>query len=114
MIRLHRQLSVRHNCRILTWPTRGTAMRGNTAARLLLMTLLSIALCSRMNPQMPPKSNRTGNPVSIVRNDAADTVTIEVANNNEWQQLEIGAGKDATVSGDRIRVATKRKDKATV
>jgi len=74
-------------------------MRGNTAARLLLMTLLSIALCSRMHPQMAPKSNRTGNPVSIIRNDAADTVTIEVGNNNEWQQLEIGAGKDATGFG---------------
>jgi hypothetical protein len=67
-----------------------------------------------LKAQQPPKSNRTGDQVSIVRNDATTPVTIEYKTNNEWKQLSLEPGADTTIAGDRIRVATTRDDKAIV
>lgn len=63
---------------------------------------------------MPPKKTNTGDSVAIVLNDSADPMTIEVQNKGEWTQVKIDPGKDASVAGDRIRVATIRDDKATI
>jgi hypothetical protein len=63
---------------------------------------------------MPPKKTNTGDSVAIVLNDSANPMTIEVQNKGEWTQVKIDPGKDASVAGDRIRVATIRDDKATI
>jgi hypothetical protein len=88
-------------------------MRTHSPAKLLLFYCVAIA-GMRINAQQPPKSDRAGNPVSIVRNDTTNAATIEFRTNNDWRQLKLEAGKDATVAGDRIRVATTREDKATI
>jgi len=44
----------------------------------------------------------------VVRSDATTPVTIEYQVNNEWRQVVLQGGKDVTLTGDRIRVATKR------
>ncbi|HET8548902.1 MAG TPA: hypothetical protein VFL57_12890 [Bryobacteraceae bacterium] len=82
-------------------------------AYAVLVLFFAIAT-SGAQPQQPPKSTRTGSPVSIVRSDASSPVTIEYRANNQWQQLRLEPGKDANVAGDRIRVATTREDKAIV
>lgn len=63
---------------------------------------------------MPPKKTNTGDSVAIVLNDSANPMTVEVRNKGEWTQVKIDPGKDASVAGDRIRVATIRDDKATI
>jgi len=78
-----------------------------------VLMLLPLATRSA-GAQMPPKENHSGESLSIVLNDSANAMTIEVHNNGEWQQLKIEARKDATVTGDRVRVATPRDDKAII
>ena len=80
---------------------------------VLVLFLLPLATRSA-NGQMPPKENRSGESVSVVLNDSANAMTIEVHKNGEWQQLKIEAAKDANITGDRVRVATTRDDKATI
>ena len=85
--------------------------------RLFMLGLVLVSLLVVMAPasaQMAPKENRSGESVSIVLNDSANAMTIEVHSNGDWRQLKIEAGKDATLSGDRVRVATIRDDKATI
>ena len=89
-------------------------MRTHLAAAPLLFCALATLVGMRIDAQQPPKSDRAGNPVSIVRNDTTNAATIEFRTNNDWQQLKIEPGKDATVAGDRIRVATTREDKAII
>ena len=88
-------------------------MRIHRPAKLVLFCALA-TLVLRIHAQQPPKSDRAGNPVSIVYNDTTTSATIEFKTNNDWQQLKLDAGKDATVAGDRIRVATTREDKAVI
>jgi hypothetical protein len=87
-------------------------MRKHFAAKLLLVLLLSIS--ATMDAQQPPAKDRAGNSLSIVRNDSTAAATIEYRLNNQWQQIMLEPGKDATIKGDRIRVATTREDQATV
>ena len=84
------------------------------AANVLLACLVTVAAVKPSVAQMAPKSDRAGNPVSMIRNDATTPVTIEYRSNSEWQQLKVDAGKDTSITGDRIRVATTREDKAIV
>jgi hypothetical protein len=78
----------------------------------LLAIELGVALAAKT--QMPPKKTSAGDSVAILLNDSAGPMTIEVQNKGEWTKLQIDAGKDASVAGDRIRVATLRDDKATI
>lgn len=86
-------------------------MRDRFAVKILLASFLLIG-DSRMEAQAPPKAGRGGNPVFVVRNDATAPVTIEHRSNNQWQQVKLEPGKDASIPGDRIRVATTREDGA--
>jgi hypothetical protein len=52
--------------------------------------------------------------VSIIRNDATSKVTVECHMGDEWKQISIDAQKDTSITGDRIRVATTRDDKAVI
>jgi len=88
-------------------------MRNVCLGAILLISFLSIP-SGAAKPQQPPKNDRSGNPVCIVRSDATTPVTIEYRNNNQWQSLKLDPGKDASISGDHIRVSTTRDDKATV
>jgi len=64
--------------------------------------------------QQPPKQNRTGNSISVILNDSTESMTIEYRSDSEWRQLKLEPGKDATVQGDRIRVAKTCEDKAVI
>jgi len=80
-------------------------------------SLLGLILCLpplSLKAQEAPKSDRQGNSVSIIRNDASAAVTIETRVNGQWQALKIDPGKDANISGDHIRLATTRSDGALV
>ncbi len=87
-------------------------MRRVLPAVAILVSVLLTAIGSR--GQMAPKQNCNGDAVSIVLNDSSETMTIEYRSNNEWLQLKLDAGKDGTVAGDRVRVATMRQDKAMI
>jgi hypothetical protein len=78
---------------------------------LVLVSLLSMETAAG---QQTPKTDRKGNSLSTVLNGSTDDVTIEYHSGTEWLQLKLPAGKDATVSGDRIRVSTTREDKAII
>lgn len=81
---------------------------------ILRASILSFFLCLQCISQQPPKENRQGDPVSIVRNDSGAAITIETQINHQWQAVRIDGDKDANISGDRIRVATTRADGAMV
>jgi len=85
---------------------------------VLRASLLTVFFClqavSQQHAQQVPGENHQGNPVSIIRNDANDAITIEVRNYNQWQAVKIDANKDVSISGDHIRVATTRPDGAEV
>lgn len=78
----------------------------------LALWLPSISLKAQQPP--PPKTDQNNNPVSTVRNDANSALTIETRVSGQWQALKIDAGKDATIPGDHIRVATTRPDGAVI
>ena len=82
----------------------------NQLATLTLAILLSTAVVA--TGQMVPQNPR--NSVAIVLNDSANPMTIEVQNKGEWSKVTIDPGKDASVAGDRVRVATIRDDKAII
>ncbi|HZU24699.1 MAG TPA: hypothetical protein VFA04_04205 [Bryobacteraceae bacterium] len=77
-------------------------------AAVLLLTAASAAT------QQIPNADRNGNPVVSVRNDAAAAISIEYRRDNQWQQIRLEPGTDATIGGDRIRVATTRRDNAVI
>jgi hypothetical protein len=79
-----------------------------------LIAFQAFAFAYQQPQPPPPKSNRDGNPLSIVRNDATAPITIESRINGQWQPLRIDPGKDAAIPGDHIRVATTRPDSALV
>jgi hypothetical protein len=81
--------------------------------RFLAIAFLSFASLP-VDAQQPPKTDRTGSPVSIVRNEATVAVTIEYRSNSQWQPLKLEPGSDVRTSGDRLRVATTREDKAII
>ena len=78
-----------------TWFTLGTL--------LVIMLMFAGSLA-----KMAPKN------VTIVRNDATSNSTVEFHSGDEWKQLMIEAQKDTPITGDRIRVATTRDDKAII
>ena len=80
---------------------------------MVLLTIV-IWLSAQVLPQQPPRTDRTGSPVSIVRNDGTVAVAIEHRNKNQWMQTKLEAGRDTSIAGDRIRVSTSREDKAIV
>ena len=88
-------------------------MKKHMSASLGVILLLFVASI-RTDARQVPKADRSGNPISIVRNDATGPVTIEFRNNNAWQQVKLEPGADGTITGDRVRVATTREDKAVV
>lgn len=77
----------------------------------LALFLLS---ASNAGTQQVPKNDPGGNPICVLRNDSTASTTIEYRKSGQWQPLKIEPGKDATVTGDRIRVATTREDRAVV
>jgi hypothetical protein len=81
-------------------------------AGLVLMGLLGAALSS--SGQMAPKQNSSGESVAIVLNDSSESMTVEYHKDNAWLPLKLDPGKDGTATGDRIRVATLRQDKAVI
>ena len=87
-------------------------MKRNCVVACALVALLFTAAVAA--GQMPPKKTSGGDSVAIVLNDSANAMTIEVQNKGEWSQVKIDPGKDATVAGDRVRVATTRDDKAII
>jgi hypothetical protein len=87
-------------------------MMRNCLAVFILAFLLFTALVA--TSQMPPKKTSAGDSVAIVLNDSANPMTIEVQNKGEWLKVTIDPGKDASVAGDRVRVATLRDDKAII
>ena len=89
-------------------------MREYGFADLLLVLFLSMLIIEPATSQMAPKNDHAGNPVSIVRNDSTNSVAIEYRNANEWQQIKLEAGKDTSITGDRVRVSTTREDNAVV
>jgi hypothetical protein len=58
--------------------------------------------------QQPPKT------VFIVRNDSTGAVDIEYRSNDQCQKLRLEPGTDSSATGDRVRVATRREDKAII
>jgi hypothetical protein len=84
-----------------------------SSIRTLLVPLLLFSATFGKS-QQPPKNDRTGNPVFIVRNDASTATTIEYRTNNQWQAIKLDSGMDASISGDHIRVSTAREDGAMV
>jgi hypothetical protein len=91
-------------------------MKISPAAMLLRVFCLYLFIWVDGQAQQPPppKKDRVGNAVFVVRNDAIMSVTIEYRNTNGWQALMIEPTQDNNISGDRIRVATTRDDKALV
>jgi hypothetical protein len=87
-------------------------MKRYFTAKIFLMSLLLGATV--IEAQMAPKSDHTGKTVSMIRSDASTPVSIEYRSENQWQQMRLEPGKDATVPGDRIRVATRREDQAII
>jgi hypothetical protein len=84
-------------------------MTRNRRTRFVLGILLAaISITPVCTPQMAPKT------ISIIRNDATSTVTVEFHIGGEWKQIPIDAQKDTQITGDRIRVATTRDDKAII
>jgi hypothetical protein len=81
--------------------------------RTLLIPLLVFPVASG-RPQQPPKNDRSVNAVCIVRNDAPTPMTVEYRTNNQWRAIKLDSGKDASISGDHIRVSTAREDGATL
>jgi hypothetical protein len=49
-----------------------------------------------------------------IRNDGATRISFEYRKDDEWKPVTLEAGKDTTLSGDRVRVATTREDGATI
>jgi len=80
----------------------------------LLLAYIMLLMAYAAPAQMPPKHDRSGEAVAVVLNDSSDSMTIEYHSNNEWLQLKLDPGKDGTVTGDRVRVATMRPDKAII
>ncbi|WP_433975614.1 hypothetical protein [Tunturiibacter lichenicola] len=63
-------------------------MARNRRARFVLGILLAaISINTVCTPQMAPKT------ISIIRNDAISTVTVEFHNGDEWKQIPIDAQK---------------------
>ena len=87
-------------------------MKRNCSGAVTVAILLLFAVVA--TSQMPPKKTSTGDSVAIVLNDSADPMTIEIQNKGEWAKVKIDPGKDASVAGDHIRVATGRADNATI
>jgi hypothetical protein len=83
------------------------------ASALSLFLCLQVVSLEAQEPP-PPKEDHQGNPVSIIRNDASSAITIETQLKQQWQPVTIDANKDASVSGDHVRVATTRDDGAVV
>ena len=81
---------------------------------LFVLQLVVVSFFMFANAQQAPKSNHSGNPVSIIRNDSTGAVAIECHTEGQWQQVKLDAGSDATISGDRVRVSTTRQDNAIV
>lgn len=50
----------------------------------------------------------------VVRNDAADAVTIEFRANDKWQPVELKAKAETNLKCDRLRVSTTRSDSAVI
>jgi hypothetical protein len=80
--------------------------------RFLKIALLTISLfgaaTSLPAPQVPALD-------IAVRNDATTPVTFEFRDENgDWKKITLEAGKDATLSGDRLRVTSSREDGATI
>jgi hypothetical protein len=88
-------------------------MRRVFSARCFCVLYFAVTAIA-MRGQMAPKTNREGDATSIVRNDSTSAVAIEFRSNSQWQPVTLEPGKDATIAGDRIRVATTRQDKAII
>jgi hypothetical protein len=86
----------------------------NIVMRASLVGLFLCLPALSLKSQEPPKNDRHGNSISIVRNDASTAVTIETRVNGQWQALKIDPSKDASIPGDHIRIATTRADGAVV
>ena len=88
-------------------------MRTTFTSKLVLACVLAFGV-SAAESQQVPKTDRLGNSVCVIRNDSTNPAVIEYRSNNQWQQLKLEPGKDGNVTGDRVRVATTRDDKAIV
>jgi hypothetical protein len=82
----------------------------------LVMTIHAQSLKSQFPPPQPPppKSGRQGVSVSTIKNDSSAPIKIEVRVNGQWEAVTIDPGKDTTIPGDHLRVATNRPDSAVV
>jgi hypothetical protein len=81
-------------------------------ATLILLGVLSFAVT--MAAQQVGGKTKDGDPVSILLNTSQQAVTVEVHLRDNWQEFKIEAGKDGRIVGDRVRMATKRPDNATI
>jgi hypothetical protein len=82
--------------------------------RAILFTLSTVFFAVVAAGQMPGGKTKDGDPVSILLNTSQQVITVEVRLQNDWHELKIEAGKDGRIVGDRVRMATKRKDNAMV
>lgn len=53
-------------------------------------------------------------PASILVNASQQAVAVEVHLGETWQELKIEGGQEGRAVGDRVRMATRRRDNATV
>lgn len=76
---------------------------------VIVICLLSIGTgLTYAGPQMLPA--RT----FALKNDTKSSLTVELQINNEWKPVNLSAGADTALTGDRIRVSTNRKEDGAV
>ena len=70
--------------------------------------LMLITSAGSASPQQVP------NRFVVVRNDSTAELTIEFRDGDTWQKIALKAGKDTTLTSDRVRVSTTRNDDAVI
>jgi hypothetical protein len=81
---------------------------------IVLVIGLAIMSAARTEPQQPPATARGGEQSAILRNDSTSAITVGYHDSTGWHEVKIDAGKDAKVTGDRLRVLTNRSDNAVI
>jgi hypothetical protein len=81
-------------------------------AILVLLGVLSFAVT--VTAQQFGGTTKDGDPVSILLNTSQQAITVEVHLRANWKEFKIEAGEDGRMVGDRVRMATKRKDNAII
>ncbi len=86
-----------------------------SAVRIPLLCSVVLLGVSRLgSAQQVPKSDKTGSPVCVVRNESTAATAFEYRKDNQWKEVKLDPSGEAKLSADRIRIATTREDNAIV